>query len=317
MAKPPPPSDKNGGLKKGPWTAEEDQILIDDIQQHGHGKWRTLPKNAGLRRCGKSCRLRWANYLRPDIKRGKFSTEEEETIIQLHNVLGNKWSAIAARLPGRTDNEIKNYWNTHIKKKLLRMGIDPITHIPRLDLLELSTLLSSSIYTSYNLNDPKALLGAASMSDPKLLNLAAIAVLSSSQTKTASFQSASDHYEPYHGNSVQSQLQAGTLFLRQSSNRFSANLSDGYDSKGFLSTESYGYQEYDPNQTCFTGNISNLSAFGSVSSVSAPSSSWTPVNLSSAAYVSNNNGGSGEGVDGYCSNMMFDVPNRLNVNGWM
>ncbi|KAL4344108.1 transcription factor MYB74-like [Arachis ipaensis] len=118
----------NNGLKKGPWTPEEDQKLIDYIQKHEHGKWRTLPKNAGLKRCGKSCRLRWANYLRPDIKRGRFSFEEEEMIIQLHTVLGNKWSTIAANLPGRTDNEIKNYWNTHIKKKLLKMGIDPITH---------------------------------------------------------------------------------------------------------------------------------------------------------------------------------------------
>ncbi|KAA0052727.1 transcription factor MYB34-like [Cucumis melo var. makuwa] len=113
------------GLKKGPWTPEEDQKLIDYIQKHGYGNWRTLPKNAGLQRCGKSCRLRWTNYLRPDIKRGRFSFEEEETIIQLHSILGNKWSAIAARLPGRTDNEIKNYWNTHIRKRLLRMGIDP------------------------------------------------------------------------------------------------------------------------------------------------------------------------------------------------
>ncbi|KAH0751598.1 hypothetical protein KY285_004746 [Solanum tuberosum] len=119
-----PSSDKNG-LKKGPWTPEEDQKLIQYIQVHGPGNWRNLPKNAGLQRCGKSCRLRWTNYLRPDIRRGRFSFEEEETIIQLHSVLGNKWSAIAARLPGRTDNEIKNYWNTHIRKRLLRMGIDP------------------------------------------------------------------------------------------------------------------------------------------------------------------------------------------------
>ncbi|KAG0481505.1 hypothetical protein HPP92_012363 [Vanilla planifolia] len=133
-----PCCDKNG-LKKGPWTPEEDQKLIDYIEKHGQGSWRTLPKNAGLARCGKSCRLRWTNYLRPDIKRGRFSFEEEETIIQLHAILGNKWSAIAARLPGRTDNEIKNYWNTHIRKRLLRMGIDPTTHRPRLDLLELSS----------------------------------------------------------------------------------------------------------------------------------------------------------------------------------
>ncbi|NP_001312384.1 myb-related protein Myb4-like [Nicotiana tabacum] len=106
------------GLKKGPWTPEEDQILISFIQQNGHGNWRALPKQAGLLRCGKSCRLRWTNYLRPDIKRGNFTKEEEDTIIQLHEMLGNRWSAIAAKLPGRTDNEIKNVWHTHLKKKL-------------------------------------------------------------------------------------------------------------------------------------------------------------------------------------------------------
>ncbi|KAG6603729.1 Transcription factor MYB-like protein, partial [Cucurbita argyrosperma subsp. argyrosperma] len=138
------------GLKKGPWTPEEDQKLIDYIQKHGYGNWRTLPKNAGLQRCGKSCRLRWTNYLRPDIKRGRFSFEEEEAIIQLHSILGNKWSAIAARLPGRTDNEIKNYWNTHIRKKLLRMGIDPVTHNPRLDVLDLSSIFGSSFCNNPN-----------------------------------------------------------------------------------------------------------------------------------------------------------------------
>ncbi|KAG2263035.1 hypothetical protein Bca52824_070114 [Brassica carinata] len=139
-----PCCDKNG-VKKGPWTSEEDQKLIDYIRFHGPGNWRTLPKNAGLQRCGKSCRLRWTNYLRPDIKRGRFSFEEEETIIQLHSVMGNKWSAIAARLPGRTDNEIKNHWNTHIRKRLVRSGIDPVTHSPRLDLLDLSSLLATLI----------------------------------------------------------------------------------------------------------------------------------------------------------------------------
>ncbi|TVU14236.1 hypothetical protein EJB05_37691 [Eragrostis curvula] len=126
------------GLKKGPWTPEEDQKLLAYIEQHGHGCWRSLPAKAGLQRCGKSCRLRWTNYLRPDIKRGKFSLQEEQTIIQLHALLGNRWSAIATHLPKRTDNEIKNYWNTHLKKRLAKMGIDPVTHKPRSDALATS-----------------------------------------------------------------------------------------------------------------------------------------------------------------------------------
>ncbi|CAH8336400.1 unnamed protein product [Eruca vesicaria subsp. sativa] len=129
------------GLKKGPWTPEEDQKLINHIRKHGHGSWRALPKQAGLNRCGKSCRLRWTNYLRPDIKRGNFTAEEEQTIINLHSLLGNKWSSIAGHLPGRTDNEIKNYWNTHIRKKLIQMGIDPVTHRPRTDHLNVLAAL--------------------------------------------------------------------------------------------------------------------------------------------------------------------------------
>ncbi|KAL0540466.1 hypothetical protein IC582_020472 [Cucumis melo] len=115
---------------KGAWTKDEDQRLIDYIRLHGEGCWRTLPKAAGLLRCGKSCRLRWINYLRPDLKRGNFTEDEDELIIRLHSLLGNKWSVIAGKLPGRTDNEIKNYWNTHIKRKLITRGIDPQTHRP-------------------------------------------------------------------------------------------------------------------------------------------------------------------------------------------
>ncbi|XP_061363995.1 transcription factor MYB1-like [Gastrolobium bilobum] len=106
------------GLNKGAWTAIEDKILTEYIKIHGVGKWRHLPKRAGLKRCGKSCRLRWLNYLRPGIKRGNITSDEEDLIIRLHNLLGNRWSLIAGRLPGRTDNEIKNYWNTNIGRKL-------------------------------------------------------------------------------------------------------------------------------------------------------------------------------------------------------
>ncbi|XP_027337331.1 transcription factor MYB8-like [Abrus precatorius] len=106
------------GLNKGAWTALEDKILTEYINIHGEGKWRHLPKRAGLKRCGKSCRLRWLNYLRPGIKRGNITNDEEELIVRLHNLLGNRWSLIAGRLPGRTDNEIKNYWNTNIGRKL-------------------------------------------------------------------------------------------------------------------------------------------------------------------------------------------------------
>ncbi|KAL8256014.1 hypothetical protein R6Q59_031081 [Mikania micrantha] len=118
------------GVKKGPWTTEEDSKLINFILTNGQCCWRAVPKLAGLRRCGKSCRLRWTNYLRPDLKRGLLSESEEQLVIDLHARLGNRWSKIAAKLPGRTDNEIKNHWNTHIKKKLIKRGINPITHEP-------------------------------------------------------------------------------------------------------------------------------------------------------------------------------------------
>lgn len=141
-----------------------------------------FPFHGGLMRCGKSCRLRWTNYLRPDLKRGAFSEDEENQIIQLHSCLGNRsppsrffsqassqssyyllealiiyvnmvarneacrspifftwfkdlllhgrWSKIASYFPGRTDNEIKNHWNTRIKKRLKLLGLDPVTHKP-------------------------------------------------------------------------------------------------------------------------------------------------------------------------------------------
>ncbi|KAL8143155.1 hypothetical protein V2J09_016187 [Rumex salicifolius] len=115
-------------VKRGLWSPEEDEKLATFITSNGHSSWSSVPKLAGLERCGKSCRLRWINYLRPDLRRGSFTDEEEMTIIEVHRILGNRWAQIAKHLPGRTDNEVKNFWNSCIKKKLLAQGLDPNTH---------------------------------------------------------------------------------------------------------------------------------------------------------------------------------------------
>nr|VDC82253.1 unnamed protein product [Brassica rapa] len=133
--------DSSKGLTKGAWTAEEDSLLRRCIDKYGEGKWHQVPLRAGmllfffcthtyivilrdkiigfvgLNRCRKSCRLRWLNYLKPTIKRGKLSSDEVDLLLRLHKLLGNRWSLIAGRLPGRTANDIKNYWNTHLSKK--------------------------------------------------------------------------------------------------------------------------------------------------------------------------------------------------------
>ncbi|KAK8569525.1 hypothetical protein V6N13_046576 [Hibiscus sabdariffa] len=106
--------------RRGLWSPEEDLKLRNYVLHHGHGCWSSVPINAGLQRNGKSCRLRWINYLRPGLKRGTFTPQEEETILTLHHLLGNKWSQIAQSLPGRTDNEIKNYWHSYLKKRIAK-----------------------------------------------------------------------------------------------------------------------------------------------------------------------------------------------------
>ncbi|OVA09108.1 SANT/Myb domain [Macleaya cordata] len=118
-----PPCCDKSNVKRGLWTAEEDAKILAYVSRHGTGNWTSVPKKAGLKRCGKSCRLRWTNYLRPDLKHENFTPQEEELIIRLH-------ATIANQLPGRTDNDVKNFWNTKLRKKLFEMGIDPVTHKP-------------------------------------------------------------------------------------------------------------------------------------------------------------------------------------------
>ncbi|VFQ73565.1 unnamed protein product [Cuscuta campestris] len=125
-----PPCCDKANVKKGSWTPEEDAKILAYVASHGTGNWTLVPQKAGLNRCGKSCRLRYTNYLRPDLKHDSFTPEEEASIIELHKTVGSRWSLIARHLPGRTDNDVKNYWNTKLKKKLKNMGIDPLTHKP-------------------------------------------------------------------------------------------------------------------------------------------------------------------------------------------
>ncbi|KAL6659166.1 hypothetical protein ACP70R_003206 [Stipagrostis hirtigluma subsp. patula] len=142
-------------VKKGPWSPEEDAMLKNYIEEHGTGgNWIALPHKIGLKRCGKSCRLRWLNYLRPNIKHGDFTPEEDSIICSLYISIGSRWSIIAAQLPGRTDNDVKNYWNTKLKKRLLGRRKDRDSQQRQSAASEVST---------GNMNDGERALSASAM----------------------------------------------------------------------------------------------------------------------------------------------------------
>ncbi|KAI3407396.1 uncharacterized protein J3R85_021017 [Psidium guajava] len=186
-------------VKRGPWSPEEDATLMSYLEAHGTGgNWIALPKKAGLRRCGKSCRLRWLNYLRPDIKHGGFTEDEDNIICNLYNEIGSRWSVIASQLPGRTDNDIKNYWNTKLKKKRLAREVNGANNCNsnRMSTSNTPALLGFASNHPSGLPNLDAYHGGFSVSDIHAFTVAECQVIYDGATAASVHNSA---YYPYTG----------------------------------------------------------------------------------------------------------------------
>ncbi|KAL3531978.1 hypothetical protein ACH5RR_005499 [Cinchona calisaya] len=238
-------------VKRGPWSPEEDAKLKEYIDKFGTGgNWIALPQKAGLRRCGKSCRLRWLNYLRPNIKHGDFTDNEDRIICSLFASIGSRWSIIAAQLPGRTDNDIKNYWNTKLKKKLI-MGMAPSSQ---------KNSLQSSPFPSISVLEPSSITSSPSLSSTTSSNFYT--------SSTPSIRSLSAPYETFSSipssllisTTCSSNLQEGgyigsvQTYHQDSFLRFGSEAPSCSSSDGSSTNQNYLYNGVDENQNIIFNN---------------------------------------------------------------